>query len=104
MHGRSDIRGAVRLAIHCLLLWTIGWLVAIATGWTVWPAMVIFGTVQAALFAPAHETMHQTAFAFRRANAIVQRLTSCPSLLNAQFHTCFHLVLPPGASSPHPGT
>jgi fatty acid desaturase len=36
--------------------------------------------------------MHQTAFASRRANAIVQWLTSCPSLLNAQFYTAFHLA------------
>jgi fatty acid desaturase len=48
--------------------------------------------VQVALFAPAHETMHQTAFASRRANAIVGWLTSCPSLLNAQFYAAFHLA------------
>jgi fatty acid desaturase len=45
-----------------------------------------------ALFAPAHETMHQTAFASRRANAIVGWLTSCPSLLNWHFYTAYHLA------------
>jgi fatty acid desaturase len=54
--------------------------------------MILFGILQAALFAPAHETMHQTAFASRRVNAIVGWLTACPSLLNAQFYACFHLA------------
>lgn len=92
LQGRSDLRGATRLSLHLALLGGTGWLVAIASGWTVWPAMAALGLVQAALFAPAHETMHQTAFASRRANAIVQWLTSCPSLLNAQFYTAFHLA------------
>ena len=56
------------------------------------PAVFVLGLVQVALFAPAHETMHQTAFASRRANAIVGWLTSAPSLLNAQFYTAFHLA------------
>ncbi len=56
------------------------------------PAVFALGLVQVALFAPAHETMHQTAFASRRANAIVGWLTSCPSLLNWHFYTAFHLA------------
>jgi fatty acid desaturase len=92
LQGRSNAQGALRLAIHVALLGGTGWLVAIAQGWAVLPAMAALGVVQAALFAPAHETMHQTAFASRRTNAIVQWLTSCPSLLNAQFYTCFHLA------------
>jgi fatty acid desaturase len=56
------------------------------------PAVFMLGLVQAALFAPAHETMHQTAFASRRANAIVGWLASCPSLLNWHFYTTFHLA------------
>jgi fatty acid desaturase len=56
------------------------------------PAVFVLGLVQVALFAPAHETMHQTAFASRRANAVVGWLTSCPSLLNWHFYTAFHLA------------
>jgi fatty acid desaturase len=56
------------------------------------PAVFVLGLVQVALFAPAHETMHQTAFASRRVNAIVGWLTSCPSLLNWHFYTAFHLA------------
>src|SRR5476649_2953018 len=92
LQGRSDVRGGLRLAIHLALLIAAGWLVAASSGWTVLPAMFVLGLVQVALFAPAHETMHQTAFASRRANAVVGWLTSAPSLLNAQFYTAFHLA------------
>jgi fatty acid desaturase len=92
LQGRSNLRGAVRLAIHAGLLVGAGWLVAVTSGWTVVPAMFVLGLVQVALFAPAHETMHQTAFASRRANAVVGWLTSCPSLLNWHFYTAFHLA------------
>lgn len=92
LQGRSDLRGGIRLAIHSGLLIGAGWLVAVASGWTVLPAVFALGLVQVALFAPAHETMHQTAFASRRANAVVGWLTSCPSLLNWHFYTAFHLA------------
>ena len=52
----------------------------------------MLGLVQVALFAPAHETMHQTAFASRWANAAVGWLASCPSLLNWHFYTSYHLA------------
>lgn len=92
LQGRSDLRGGVRLAIHLALLAGAGWLVADASGWTLLPAVFALGLVQVALFAPAHETMHQTAFASRRVNAIVGWLTSCPSLLNWHFYTAYHLA------------
>jgi len=92
LSGRTNADGAMRLGIHGALLLGTGWLVAIAGPWTLLPAMLALGLVQVALFAPAHETMHQTAFASRRANAIVGWLTSCPSLLNAQFYAAFHLA------------
>ena len=92
LQGRSDSRGAVRLSIHVALLVMAGWLVAVSSGWVTLPAVILLGLVQVALFAPAHETMHQTAFASRRANAIVGWLTSCPSLLNWHFYTAYHLA------------
>lgn len=92
LSARSNHAGAMRLGFHLALLAGTGWLVAIAPGWWVLPAMAALGLVQAALFAPAHETMHNTAFASRRANAVVGWLVSCPSLLNAQFYACFHLA------------
>jgi fatty acid desaturase len=92
LQTRSNRRGATRLTIHTALLIGAGALVAISSGWTILPAMLLLGLVQVALFAPAHETMHQTAFASRRANAIVGWLTSCPSLLNWHFYTAYHLA------------
>jgi fatty acid desaturase len=92
LQGRSNLLGGIRLAIHLgLLIGAAAW-VAISSGWEVLPAVFALGLVQVALFAPAHETMHQTAFASRRANAIVGWLTSCPSLLNWHFYTAYHLA------------
>src|ERR1700712_599574 len=92
LSARSNLPGAIRLAIHVALLGLTGWGVAISSGWMTLPAMLALGLVQVALFAPSHETMHQTAFASRRANAIVGWLTFCPSLQNAQFYSAFHLT------------
>ncbi|WP_158932091.1 fatty acid desaturase [Acidisphaera sp. S103] len=92
LQGRSNLRGGMRLTIHLVLLIGAGWLVAMSSGWVVLPAMFLLGVMQVTLFAPAHETMHQTAFASRRANAIVGWLTSCPSLLNWHFYTAYHLA------------
>src|ERR1700761_8862803 len=92
LQGRSNLRGVTRLGIHLALLIGAGWLVALASGWAILPAVFLLGVVQAALFAPAHETMHQTAFASRRANAIVGWLASCPSLLNWDFYAAYHLA------------
>lgn len=92
LQARSDTRGGVRLAIHLALLGGTGWLVALSSGWTLLPAVFALGLVEVALFAPAHETMHQTAFASRRTNAIVGWLASCPSLLNWHFYTAYHLA------------
>lgn len=92
LQGRSNAQGATRLAVHVAGLIAAGCWVAVATGWWTLPSVFVLGLVQVALFAPAHETMHQTAFASRRANAIVGWLTSAPSLLNSHFYTAFHLA------------
>ena len=92
LQGRSNAAGAARLLIHVVLLVGAGWLVAVSSGLMILPAVFLLGLVQVALFAPAHETMHQTAFASRRANAVVGWLTSCPSLLNWHFYTAYHLA------------
>lgn len=89
---RSDGGGAARMTVHLMLLAASGWLVAVAPGWWMVAAMVPFGVVQAALFAPIHETMHMTAFRSRRANQVVGWLAACPSLLNWHFYTAFHLA------------
>jgi fatty acid desaturase len=92
LSGRSNAEGALRTGIHVALLAGTGWLVAIAGPWMLLPAMIAFGLVQVALFAPAHEATHQTVFASRRANQIVGWLAACPSLLNLQFYTAYHFA------------
>jgi fatty acid desaturase len=89
---RSDLHGAICFGLHLLFILGAGWLVAIANAWTLLPAMLLLGIALAALFAPIHETMHNTAFASRRANAVIGWLVSCPSLLNRHFYTAFHLA------------
>ncbi|HLY90908.1 MAG TPA: fatty acid desaturase [Acetobacteraceae bacterium] len=92
LSGRSNAEGALRTGIHVVLLASSCWLLAISGAWTLLPALIAFGLVQVALFAPAHEATHQTAFASRRANHVVGWLASCPSLLNLEFYTAFHFA------------
>lgn len=87
---RSNLPGAIRLAAHLTLLGLTGWWVAAASGWMLAPAVLALALVQVALFAPAHETMHQTAYASRWANAVVGWIAFAPSLQNAQFYAAFH--------------
>lgn len=92
LSARSDARGAAQFGFHLLLLLGSGWLVARSGPWTLLPAMLVLGLVQAALFAPIHETMHMTAFRSRRLNTVLGWLAACPSLLNWHFYMAFHLA------------
>ena len=89
---RSNLRGAVRTALHGGVLLLAGVGVALSGPWTILPEMLLLGVLQSALFAPIHETMHQTVFRSRRANAVVGWLAACPSGLNWHFYTAFHLA------------
>jgi fatty acid desaturase len=89
---RSDLHGTLRLAAHAAFIALGAWLVAAAAPLTLLPAMLVLGTGLSTLFAPIHETMHLTAFASRRANAVVGWLAACPSLLNWHFYAAFHLA------------
>lgn len=89
---RSDRAGAVRLAIHLGLILAAGWLVSMAPGFWVVPAVVLLGGLQAALFAPFHETAHYTAFASRRINTVVGWLVALPSLHNWPMYQAYHRV------------
>ncbi len=90
--ARSDLRGALRTAFHVAFIAFGAWLVAKAGPVTLVPAMLVLGIGLATLFAPTHETMHQTAFASRRANMVVGWLAACPAMLNWHFYTAFHLA------------
>jgi hypothetical protein len=45
LSDRTDADGAVRLGIHCALLFGTGWPVAISGPWSVLPAMLALGIV-----------------------------------------------------------
>ncbi len=87
---RDDLKGALRMGIHTLLLLAGGLAVATAEGWWLVPAVIAFGMVQAALFAPFHETSHYTAFANRRVNAVVGWLVAIPSTHNWPMYQAYH--------------
>lgn len=87
---RSDRLGAIRLAIHVALILGAGWLVSVAHGIWIAPAVVLLGALQAALFAPFHETSHYTAFANRRINTVVGWLVALPSLHNWPMYQAYH--------------
>ena len=89
---RSSTRGAIRTALHVGALVLAGVGVAKAGPCTILPAMLLLGILQAALFAPIHETMHLTVFRNRRANAVLGWLEAGPSGLNWHFYTAFHLA------------
>ena len=89
---RSNWPGAIRLAIHLTLLGLAGWGVAVAQGWWLLPALLALALVQVALFAPSHETMHQTVFTSTRANQIVGWLTFLPALQSSHFYAAFHYI------------
>jgi fatty acid desaturase len=92
LNTRSDARGAARAALHLALLMGSAALIAGAPWVLVLPAMLVMGVVQAALFAPLHETCHYTAFRSRRANAVVGWLAALPSLNNWHFYQQFHMA------------
>jgi fatty acid desaturase len=72
LYRRSDGRGLARLAGHGALL-AAGIAAASGAAGTAWlgPAMLAYGVVLTALFAPLHECIHRTAFARRRLNDAV---------------------------------
>jgi fatty acid desaturase len=72
LYRRSDGRGLARLAGHGALL-AAGIAAASGAAGTAWlgPAMLAYGVVLTALFAPLHECIHRTAFAGRRLNDAV---------------------------------
>lgn len=89
---RSDAQGAARTVLHLALILGSAALIAGASGWWVVPAMLLAGIIQAALFAPFHETSHHTAFKSRRANAVVGWLSALPALRNWHHYQQFHLA------------
>jgi len=90
--ARSNGPGLARLAFHLGLIGLSGWMVAMAPGLLVVPAVLLLAMAQAALFAPMHETSHYTAFRTRWLNVGVGWVVGLPALHNWHFYREFHLA------------
>ena len=91
--ARSDAAGALRLAIHLVLLIGAGVLVWASLGtWWLLPAMMVQGIVQVALFAGLHECVHRTPFRNRLANDATAAAIGLVAVLPAGFFRRFHFA------------
>lgn len=90
---RSNTRGIVQLACHCLLLAATGALVWTSRG-SLWrlPAMILYGVVLVFIFCALHESIHRTAFASRRLNDAVAWICGALLLLPAEYFRLFHFA------------
>jgi fatty acid desaturase len=90
---RSDARGLLQLACHCLLLCTTGFLVWASRG-SLWllPAMLLHGVVLNFVFCALHESVHRTAFASRWINDAVAWVCGALLLLPAEYFRLFHFA------------
>jgi fatty acid desaturase len=90
---RSNVRGALQLSAHLALLCATGLLLWATRGrFLMVPAVVLHGIVLNFLFCPLHETTHWTAFAGRRANAVVGWACGFLLLLPPQYFRQFHFA------------
>ena len=93
LYVRSDLQGALRLAVHIALLIGGGTLVHLAWGtWWIAPAWLPQGIFVMALFAPMHECVHYTAFRTRALNDIVAFLCGAAIGTTATYYRHFHLA------------
>jgi fatty acid desaturase len=90
---RSDLRGFLQLAAHCLLLCATGFVVWNSRG-SLWllPAIVLHGLVLNFVFCALHESVHRTAFASRRANDAVAWVCGALLLLPREYFRLFHFA------------
>ncbi len=85
---RSDLRGALRFALHLALLATTGTLVWLAYDhwYTLLPAMVLHGFGIVTMFAPMHECVHRTAFKTRQLNDAVGWIAGLFCFYNSTYY------------------
>jgi fatty acid desaturase len=90
---RSNARGALQLLWHAALLAATGLMVAASRGhpWLT-AALILYGIVLTFLFCALHETIHGTAFASRRLNAVVAWVCGALLMLPPEYFRCFHFA------------
>ncbi len=81
------MRGALQLGAHsaCIAATTLLVWVALPFWYLLVPAMVVHGVTIVTLFAPMHECVHRTAFAWRTANLIVGWIAGVLSFYNSTY-------------------
>lgn len=93
LNTRSTLQGLLQLTAHCLILVGSGyvWGANLGHNWAVaLPALAIYGSSLATMFAPVHECSHRTAFANNSLNDAVGWLAGVLSLYNIAFFRRYH--------------
>lgn len=91
LQEKSDLPGAIRLAVHWGLIGLIGWLIAIgAPGWQA--LIVIQGVLIIFCFTLLHETTHKTPFASLWLNEAVMHVCGFLVLLPPDWFRYFHFA------------
>lgn len=93
LHVRSDRAGWVQLLMHLAVMGVSGSLWWTQMGWRWWvalPALVVYGTSLATMFAALHECVHRTAFASPKINDGVAWFAGLLSFYNSTFYRYYH--------------
>ncbi|WP_448513734.1 fatty acid desaturase family protein [Parathermosynechococcus lividus] len=93
LNQRSNWAGIRQLALHVGLLMLSGsvWMTQLGHRW--WlaiPALLLYGTSLATMFATLHECSHRTAFANQRLNDTVAWLAGLLCFYNSDFYRRYH--------------
>lgn len=93
LSARSDLRGLVHIAGHLIAIGVAMALVLAARGnWAIWPAMVVVGVLEVALFTPLHESTHRTPFKSLWLNRAVGWLAGFVLVLPPEGFRIFHMA------------
>jgi len=90
LNARSNRAGLLQFAGHAGAIACFGYLWATQVWFVAIPALLLYGTGVAMMFAPVHECVHRTAFASRRLNDICGWIAGLFSLYNSTFFRQYH--------------
>ncbi len=93
LNERSNLKGALQLAGHLVVMGASGYLWASQMGdrpLLAFPALVVYGFSFSSMFAAMHECVHRTAFANNRVNDIVAWFAGLLSFYNGTFYRRYH--------------